>query len=77
MSFPSGCSDHDFTYLMRLFRGQQPAPPLGEDERRLARAGWLYRNEAGVLAVTAEVTAHFRKVWQPIVVESGRRRSSS
>ncbi|MGH8446083.1 MAG: hypothetical protein ACREVL_12505 [Solimonas sp.] len=77
MSFPSGCSDHDFTYLMRLFRGQHPTAPLQEDEMRLTRAGWLYRDPSGRLAVTVEVETHFRKVWQPIIVESTRRRSAS
>ena len=74
MSFPSGCSDHDFTYLMSLFRGQQPRAPLRDDEMRMARAGWLRRDEHGALAVTALVEQHFRQVWQPIIVETNRRR---
>jgi hypothetical protein len=76
MAFPSGCSDHDFTYLMRLFRGQQPTAPLHEDEVRMMRAGWLCRDHHGALAVTAEVERHFRNVWQPIIVETNRRRSA-
>lgn len=76
MHFPSGCSDHDFIYLMQLFRGQQPPAPLFEDEVRLTRAGWLYRGGNGALGVTNEVAAHFRKAWQPIIVASPHRRSS-
>ncbi len=73
MTFPSGCSDHDFNYLMQLFRGQRPSVPLCEDEARLVRAGWLCRNPRGELSVSAEVETHFRAVWRPIVSDSQLR----
>jgi len=76
MSFPSGCSDHDFNYLMRLFRCQRPPAPLHDDEVRLTMAGWLQRDALGELVVTEEVERHFRRVWRPIIVEApGRRRA--
>lgn len=74
MSFPAGCSDHDFNFLMRLFRQQSPPQPFAEDEARLVRAGWLYRNLLGELAVTEEVERHFRATWRPIVDDSRPRR---
>jgi hypothetical protein len=73
MSFPSGCSDHDFNYLMQLFRGQHPREPHVDDEQRLIRAGWLCRAHDGALTVSAEVERHFGAVWRPIIVDAPRR----
>lgn len=73
MPFPAGCSDHDFSFLYQLFKQQAPAKPFAEDEARLVKAGWLHRDHTGELAVTDEVSRHFRAVWKPIVRDTPSR----
>lgn len=60
MSFPNHCSDHDYGFLMDLFRSRPHTAPLPEDEIRLTRAGWLCRQHDGALQVSVEVAEHFR-----------------
>ncbi len=74
MTFPNHCSDHDYGFLMDLFRGRSRTMPLPDDERRLTRQGWLQREPGGALQVSIEVAEHFRLSRPPIPVSSPRQK---
>ncbi len=76
MAFPQGCGDHHFLFLKKLARGEAVSPLFREDELELMRAGWLRRNDEGMLEVTDEVGAYFVAARRP-PDEGGCRRPGS
>ena len=72
MAFPHGCGDHHFLYLKKLYRGEPVKPLFREDELALIRAGWLQRNDDGLIGLTREVADYFAAGRRP-PDELGRR----